>query len=419
MIDPALLKNDEGLKLIEKSLKRRAENDSVFLKLSELTDKRRELMMSSESLQSKRNALSKEIGQIQKSEPQKAEQLKEEVRSLGDELKKQKEDLGVLNEEYESYLLLIPNILDEETPDGADESANQIIHEKGKKPEFAFTVKPHFEIAENLELVDFARGVKLSGSRFYVYNEEISRLERKLIDFLLTKNAQKGYKEKTVPFLVADHAMLGTGQLPKFAGEFYHIENDDLNLIPTGEVPLTNLYADEILAAENLPVYLMGATPCFRREAGSAGKDTRGLIRVHQFQKVELVKLVKPETSEEELQKLVSDVEDILESFGLHFRRVLLCSGDTSFSSAKTYDLEVWLPGMQRWMEISSCSNFRDFQARRCKIRFKNPASQKNELVHTLNGSGVALGRLIAALLEYFQTPDGKVDFEKIYSFMN
>jgi len=422
MIDPVLLKNEEGLALLKKSLARRGEKESIFLEIIELNKKRRELMISSENLQNQRNSLSKEIGQLQSasrdSDKNKIEPIKENVRVIGDTLKQQKEDLAKIDADFENIMHLVPNILAEDVPDGKSEEDNKMVSESGPRPEFSFDVKPHYEIAENLDLVDFKRGVKLSGSRFYVYNEEISKLERKLTDFLLTTHEKKGYKERTVPYLVANTAMFGTGQFPKFEGEYYRMDADGLNLIPTAEVPLTNLFSDEIFSEDQLPVYLMSSTPCFRREAGSAGKDTRGLIRVHQFQKVELVKFVSPESSSEELEKLTGDVEDILKKFNLCYRKVLLCSMDTSFSSAKTYDLEVWLPGLQRWMEISSCSNFRDFQARRAKIRYKNTSRAKNELVHTLNGSGVALGRLIAALLEYYQTADGHIDWQKIYSLM-
>jgi seryl-tRNA synthetase len=419
MLDAGLFKNDEGLELVRRNLKRRNENGESFNKLVTLSEKRKSLIISSEELQNRRNTISKEIGLLNDKTGDDANKLKDEVKQIGESLKAFKEELAIVEAEYEDLMMVLPNILDTTVPDGVDESSNIVVAEYGKKPAFDFEVKPHFEIAEDLDLVDFKRGVKLSGSRFYVYNDEISRLERKLTDFLLKIHETKGYKERTVPFLVTDQSMYGTGQFPKFAGEYYRFEADGLNLIPTAEVPLTNLYADEILPAEELPIYITSATPCFRREAGSAGKDTRGLIRVHQFYKVELVKFVSPESSTEEHEKLTADAEFVLEKMNLHYRRLLLCSGDTSFSSAKTYDLEIWMPGMNRWMEISSCSNFRDFQARRAKIRVKNPESGKNEFVHTLNGSGVALGRLIAALLEYNQTADGNVDFEKIYSLIS
>ncbi|MDH4200231.1 MAG: serine--tRNA ligase [Spirochaetia bacterium] len=419
MIDPVLLKTDAGLEVVRNSLKKRGEGEDAFDLLTGLVEKRRRLIVSSEDLQNKKNTFSKQIGQLQNTDRAKAEELKDEVRQIGQDLKNQKDQLSLVDEEYEKHMLAIPNILDADVPDGLDEQSNQIIFESAKPPGFSFAVKPHFEIAESLGLIDFEKGVKLSGSRFYVYNEQIAKLERKLTDFLLSAHEKKGYLERTVPFLVNDAAMYGTGQLPKFAGEYYKIESDALNLIPTAEVPLTNLYSDEILPSDKLPLYLTSATPCFRKEAGSAGKDTRGLIRVHQFHKVELVKFTAPEKSSEELEKLTSDAEDILKKFHLCYRKVLLCAGDTSFSSAKTYDLEVWLPGMQRWMEISSCSNFRDFQARRAKIRYKNSTTGKNEFVHTLNGSGVALGRLIAALLEYYQTADGQINWDQLYSMMN
>ncbi len=275
------------------------------------------------------------------------------------------------------------------------------------------TVKPHYEIAEALSLVDFERGVKISGARFYVYNEQIARLERQLANFMLDLHAEAGYKERMVPLVVKDECMFGTGQFPKFADEYYRMDKDGLSLIPTGEVPLTNIYADEILNADQLPIKLTALTPCFRREAGSAGKDTRGLIRVHQFNKVELVKFVRPEESEKEWISLTNDAERVLQKLGLTYRVLSLCSGDMGFTSSITYDLEVYMPGLGRWLEISSCSNFKDFQARRAKIRYKNEAG-KNEYVHTINGSGVAAGRLIAALLEYHQTPYGKVDWAAI-----
>jgi seryl-tRNA synthetase len=258
--------------------------------------------------------------------------------------------------------------------------------------------------------------VKIAGSRFYVYNEQAAKLERLLIQFMLKTHASNGYKERMIPYLVTDQCMFGTGQFPKFQDEYYRLSNDNLNLIPTAEVPLTNLFADEILKAESLPVCLTAATPCFRREAGSAGKDTRGLIRVHQFQKVELVIFSTPEKSSELHEKLTADAEAILKKLNLVYRVQLLCSGDTSSASSKTYDLEVWFPGLNRWVEISSCSHFLDYQARRAKIRYKNEEG-KNDYLHTLNGSGVAAGRLMAALMEYHQK-DGDIDFEKIETLL-
>jgi len=418
MLDPTLLKTSEGISIITENLRKRGASPQLVEKLAEISRKRGELISSSEGLQSQRNQLSKEIGGLQKSDPEKAEQIKERVKELIEQLKTEKEELQTVEGEFSGLMEQLPNVLDNVVPEGKDEQDNQVLRQWGEIPQFDFTVKPHYEIAEEQQLIDFERGVRLSGSRFYVYNEEIAYLERKLIDFMLDQHRSNGYKERTVPLLVNDDAMKGTGQLPKFAEEFYRLPEDGLNLIPTAEVPLTNLYADEILTEDQLPLYLTAATACFRREAGSAGRDTRGIIRVHQFQKVELVKFVKPDESQQEHEKLTADAEQILQKLGLTYRVLLLCSGDTSFSSSKTYDLEVWMPGANRWVEISSCSNFVDFQARRAKIRYKDQSSGKNLYLHTLNGSGVAAGRLIAALLEYHQLSDGTVDFEKIYSML-
>ena len=413
MIDSSLLKTDQGRDALRKSLTDRQEADTVVDKLSEMSIKRSKLITSSETLQGKRNAISKDIATIKNENPEKVDALKNEVRSISEDLKKQKEELLELDQIYSDTLLTIPNVLDKTVPVGADEKSNVSVRQVGEIPEFP--AKPHFEVAEEYGLVDFERGVKLSGSRYYVYNEDLSKLERALTNFMLGLHEKAGYKERTVPFLVNNEAMLRTGQFPKFADEYYQIERDGLNLIPTAEVPLTNLYADEIVSEKDLPIQVCSLTPCFRREAGSAGKDTRGLVRVHQFMKVELVKFVKPENSADELQKLTGDAERVLQELDLTYRVIFLCSGDTSFSSSLTYDIEVWMPGLKRWLEISSCSNFKDFQARRAKIRYKDDSTGKNTLVHTLNGSGVAAGRLIAALMEYHQAPDGSIDFDSIY----
>lgn len=414
MIDPGLLKTEEGLALLKKSLLKRGASNEPLDQLKELSTKRNALIASSEELQSRRKSLSKEIGRLMATDKEAAEKVKKEVETLSGEFSAQKEELSALEEAYRGAIISLPNLLDETTPEGVDENDNVEVRIWGEKPSFDFQVKPHYEVAEEKSLVDFARGVKLSGSRFYIYNEILSRIERRLIQFMIAHHEPKGYLERTVPLLVNDEAMTGTGQLPKFADEFYRLPEDGLNLIPTAEVPLTNIYADEILEEEMLPHYLMAATSCFRREAGSAGKDTRGLVRVHQFQKVELVKFVSPESSEQELEKLVNDAEAVLQSLGFHYRVLLLCAGDTGFSSTKTYDLEVWMPGLDRWLEVSSCSNFKDFQARRAKVRYKNKESGKNEPLHTLNGSGLAAGRLLAALMEYHQTPEGDIDWQTI-----
>lgn len=420
MIDSLLLKSQEGLEKIENSLRKRFYNLEILKSARELSERRGALTQKIENAQAQRNSLSKKIGLYvsQKKAAEEIEVLKLQVKNISESVKEDKEEMENLQTRYQDLLLTLPNLLQEDVPQGKDESENIVIRSWGEKPTYAFPVLPHFEIAEKNNLVDFARGVKLSGSRFYVYNQEVSRLERKLIDMMLCLHAEVGYQERTVPLIVSNECMVGTGQFPKFKDEYYSIERDAMSLIPTAEVPLTNLYRDEIFSEEDLPLYLCAQTSCFRREAGSAGKDTRGLIRVHQFQKVELVKFVHPDTSDQELESLTLNAERVLQRLNLHYRVILLCSGDTSASSSKTYDIEVWLPGMQRWLEISSCSNFKDYQARRAAIRYKEKESGKNKLVHTLNGSGVAAGRLVAALLECYQNSDGSVDWPQIYSLI-
>lgn len=413
MIDFQLLKSEEGLARVLTSLKRRGDT-TTSADLKTIAEKRSAMIREVETLSNERNVQSKKLGEL-KAQGKQAEfdALRETMKDVADRLKVLKEQENEVEDKFRYVLDRMPNLLDEKVPDGKDETENVVLRTVGEIPKFAFAVKPHFEIAEDLSLVDFERGVKISGARFYVYNEQIAKLERRLTDFMLTQHERAGYKERTIPLLVKDECMYGTGQFPKFADEYYRMDKDGLSLIPTAEVPLTNIYADEILPAEQLPIKLTALTPCFRREAGSAGKDTRGLIRVHQFYKVELVKFVKPEDSEKEWLALTADAERILQKLGLTYRVVSLCSGDMGFTSSVTYDLEVYMPGLGRWLEISSCSNFKDFQARRAKIRYKNEAG-KNEYIHTINGSGVAAGRLIAALLEYYQTADGGVDWAAI-----
>lgn len=416
MIDPSLLKSEEGAAKVRENLAKRRHDESPLKSLEELTAQRSRLISSSEALQNKRKTLSKEVGALMKQDPEKAEAIKGEVQQISGELETQKSELAEVEANYTALLLTLPNMVDGDIPEGDDESQNREVRTFGEIPSFPFEPVPHYEAKseEGGELFDFERGVKLSGSRFYVYNERVAKLERELIRFMLTTQGENGYSERYVPFIVGDEALEGTGQLPKFADDLYRLPGEGLNLIPTAEVSLTNLYRDEILSAESLPIRLMASTPCFRREAGSAGKDTRGILRVHQFQKVELVIFSDPSKSSDELEKLTSDAESVLKKLGLTYRVVLLCSGDIGFSAAKTYDLEVWMPGMKRWLEVSSCSNVRDFQARRAKIRYKNPESGKNEPLHTLNGSGLAAGRVMAALLEYHQKEGGVVDWEAI-----
>lgn len=414
MIDFQLLKTEDGISRVVESLKKRGDA-AASNNLVAAARERSAMIKEVEALQNERNVQSKVLGEL-KAQGKQAEfdALREKMKLVADKLKELKEKETQVEDNFQNLLSRLPNLLDEKVPVGKDETENIVVRTVGEIPKYSFAVKPHYEIAEAENLVDFERGVKISGTRFYIYNEQIARLERRLSNWMLDLHAKAGYSERNIPLLVKDECMFGTGQFPKFMDEYYRMEKDGLSLIPTGEVPLTNIYAGEILSADELPICLTAFTPCFRREAGSAGKDTRGLIRVHQFYKVELVKFVRPEDSEREWQKLTADAEQVLQRLGLTYRVLSLCSGDMGFTSSITYDLEVWMPGLNRWLEISSCSNFKDFQARRAKIRYKNNETGKNEHVHTINGSGVAAGRLIAALLEYNQTADGKVDWQAI-----
>lgn len=371
--------------------------------------RRREVLTQCDELKKERNNLSAEIGKKLKA-GEDAEALKQRVRQLGDEIKALDEEAEDLEKELQNLLLHVPNLPHESVPVGKDETENRVVREWGQKPVFDFNPLPHWELGEKLGIIDFARGAKLSGSGFPVYAGQGAKLQRVLIQFMLDYHvAHHGYREVYPPFVVTRETMTGTGQLPKFEEDLYRIDSDDLFLIPTAEVPVTNLHRDEILSDPQLPLYYVAYTPCFRREAGSYGKETRGITRVHQFDKVEMVKLVRPEDSFEELEKLVRDAEEILQALGLHYRVVEICTGDLGFSNCKQYDLEVWAPGMGRYLEVSSCSNFTDFQARRANIRFRREPKAKPEFVHTLNGSGLALPRTMIAILENYQTAEGSV----------
>ncbi len=408
MIDPRLIREDpEGLKAL---LKKRHMEEVVDLDhFREIDEKLRSLKTKSDDFREKRNKLSKQIGAL-KSKGQDATDIMNEVQGYNDEIKKLGDEINSLNAEYEDMHLSIPNVLDDRVPDGADENDNLEVRQWGKKPEFSFEPKPHYDLGAESGILDFERGVKLAGARFYVYRGLAARLERAIINFMLDLHTgEHGYTEVFGPFIVNDESMIGTGQYPKFRDEYYRVDRDGLSLIPTAEVPLTNLYRDEILDGGELPINVTMQSSCFRREAGAAGKDTRGLVRVHQFQKVELVKFVKPEDSNDELESLTAAAEEVLKRLNLHYRTVLLCGGDTSAASSKTYDIEVWMPGMDRYLEISSCSNFLDYQARRAKIRFRREKGDKPEFVHTLNGSGLAAGRTLAAVMENFQQEDGSI----------
>ncbi|MCX7679274.1 MAG: serine--tRNA ligase [Spirochaetes bacterium] len=409
MIDPKIIRDD--IALIQKTLQMRNMEGAIDVnELKEINEKRRALIAKIDQLREKRNRVSKEIG-ILKSKNEDASRLVAEMEGVGDAIKAAETELNTINELFDNMALSLPNILDPSVPYGRDERDNVVVRTWGEKPSFPFPPRPHYELGVNLDILDFERGVKLAGTRFYVYKGLAAQLERALINFMLDLHTREhGYTEIFGPFIVNDESMIGTGQYPKFKDEYYRIERDGLSLIPTAEVTLTNLYRDEIIEGDKLPIYLTMQSACFRREAGSAGKDTRGLIRVHQFQKVELVKFVEPETSMDELEKLTADAEKVLQRLNLHYRVVLLCSGDTSAASAKTYDIEVWMPGLDRYVEISSCSNFLDYQARRARIRYRKAKGEKPALVHTLNGSGLAAGRTLAAVMENYQREDGTIE---------
>ncbi len=383
--------------------------DAEIDRILELDRERREVIAEVEALKHERNIVSDEIARRKRlGEP--VEELIEKMRDVSDRIKVLDAKLSENERELNSLLLLIPNLPHESVPIGEDESGNVEVMRWGEPRQFDFEPKPHWDIAQRLGIIDFERGVKLSGSRFYVLTGLGARLERALISFMIDLHVERhGYTEIFPPFMVRRDCMVGTGQLPKFEIEAYVCERDDLWLIPTAEVPVTNLHRDEILDREMLPLKYVAYSACFRREAGAAGKDTRGIIRVHQFNKVELVKFVEPERSYEELESLVRDAVEVLELLGLPYRVVEICTGDLGFAASKKYDPEVWMPGQGRYVEVSSCSNFEDFQARRANIRYRPAKGAKPRYVHTLNGSGLAVGRTLAALLENYQQEDGSV----------
>jgi seryl-tRNA synthetase len=425
-----------NLELVEEKLRARGADPAALLGDFRVLDKnRREAITHSEQLKAKRNELSQQVGVLKKAgKNDEATAVMEETRKLKQQLDELDKSASTLDEELRLALARVPNLTRDEVPAGTSEADNVTVRTWGAKRSFDFEPKPHWEIGEGLGILDLERAAKLSGARFAVYMGAGARLERALIGFMLDRHTQKhGYKEVLPPFMVNSKSLFGTGQLPKFAEDLFRCSDADAEaatrgefkdsdhwLIPTAEVPVTNLYRDEILDEARLPIALTAYTPCFRAEAGAAGKDTRGIIRQHQFQKVELVKFVRPEESDAEHEKLTRDAEEILEALELPYRRVLLCTGDTGFSSAKTYDLEVWLPGQQLYREISSCSNFEAFQARRANIRYRPSAGidggarAKVEFVHTINGSGLAVGRTWLAILENYQQADGSVAIPEV-----
>lgn len=371
-----------------------------------LFSERKTLYIDLEAKQSKKNKVQETL---KTADNETRKTVGAEMKALGAEIKDAEARLKTIEDELNELLLNVPNIPHESVPKGADESGNQVVRTWGEKPSFLFTPRQHFDIGEKLGMLDFERAVKVSGPRFAFSKGALARLERALVAFMIDEHTRQGYLELLPPYLVSRSAMMGTGQLPKFEADAFKTAGErELFLIPTAEVPVTNYHADEIIEAP-LPVKYVAFSPCFRAEAGSAGKDTRGLIRMHQFHKVEIVKFAHPDKSFDELEDLVRSAAGILEKLGLHHRVSLLCTGDMGFSSAKTYDLEVWLPGQNAYREISSCSCFTDFQARRAKIRFRENKGDKPRLVHTLNGSGLAVGRTVVAILENYQREDGTV----------
>ncbi len=408
MLSIELIRKDP--EYVRQALARRGEDSSIDEVLS-LDSRRRQLIYDADTLKARRNEVSRGIGRTGERDPT----VFEEMRWVGDQISSLEGDVKALEQEITSLLLTLPNIPADDVPEGADESSNVIVRTWGDQRNFDFTPLAHWDLGEHLGLIDFQRGVKLSGSRFFVLTGLGARLERSLINWMLDLHTgEHGYTEVSPPLLVRREVMEGSGNLPKFRDNLYRDEEDDLWLIPTAEVPLTSFHREEILPPGTLPLNYVSFTPCFRRERAAAGRDTRGIKRVHQFSKVELYKLVEPEHSEEELQKLITDAEDVCQRLGLPYRVLQLCTGELGFASSKSYDLEMWAPGCGEWLEVSSCSNCTDFQARRASIRYRSKQKTGPVYPYTLNGSGLALPRVIIALIENYQQRDGSVDLPEV-----
>ena len=407
MLDIKILRND--LDKVKEALNNRNEKINEIDSFTKLDEKRRTLLQESELLKGRRNIVSQEVANLKKT-GENPESLIIEMREVGDNIKELDDVIRGLDEQINQIMLRIPNIPHESVPIGKTEEENVPIRFWGEKPSFTFEPKPHYELAENLGILDFERASKVTGSRFVFYKGLGARLERALINFMLDLHVDKhGYEEILPPYIVSRESMTGTGQLPKFEEDAFKIQNSDYFLIPTAEVPVTNLHRDEILDNEDLPKYYVAYSACFRSEAGSAGRDTRGLIRQHQFNKVELVKFVRPEDSYQEHEKILSDAEKVLQLLGLPYQILNMCTADLGFTATKKYDIEVWLPSFKTYREISSVSNFEAFQARRANIKYRPEKKAKPEFVHTLNGSGLAIGRTFAAILENYQQKDGSI----------
>lgn len=409
MIDIKLLQKD--FDEVATALNRKGVSQDILDNLKTLSMDAKAKRQEMEDVTAEQNSLSKEFGRYKK-EGLDIAPLQENINKLKNEKQVLEEQVRVLEEELLSVILGVPNMPDNDVPDGADENENVVLETIGEKPSFSFEPKEHWDLGESNGTLDFTRGVKLAKSRFTAMRGQAAKLERALINYMLSFNSERGFEEWYVPFMANTTALQGTGQLPKFGDDLFKIEGEDLYLIPTAEVALTNLYNDEIIPAEELPYLMTSYTPCFRKEAGSAGRDTRGLIRQHQFDKVEMVAITTQEQSEEIFEKMVSCASDLLTSLGLAHQKVMLCTGDLGFSATRTIDLEVWLPGQGKYREISSISNTRDFQARRAKIRYKD--GKKNILTHTLNGSSLAVGRTLVAIMENYQNADGSIDIPEV-----
>ncbi|MBI5518439.1 MAG: serine--tRNA ligase [Desulfovibrio sp.] len=398
----------KNLGAVTEGLKKRCKTEPDVAEFARLDEARIALIREAEALKAERNTGSAEVAKLKRA-GQDASELMARMSAIGDRVKELDAELGVIEAQEQDWLLKVPNIPHESTPDGCSEEDNPVLRHWGTKPELPFAPKEHWELGQALGGLDFERAGKLTGSRFCVSFGWAAKLERALGAFMLDCAAENGYTEVIPPYIVNKASMTGTGQLPKFAEDLFKIEGQDYYLIPTAEVPVTNLHAGEVLEEDQLPTAYCALTPCFRSEAGSYGKDTKGLIRQHQFHKVELVRFSHPEKSFEDLELLTGHAEMVLQRLGLHYRVIALCGGDLGFSSCKTYDIEVWLPGQDKYREISSCSNFLDFQARRANIRFKAKGAKKSEFLHTLNGSGLAVGRALVAVLENGQQADGSI----------
>lgn len=412
MLDIKLIRNKpDEIKIEMKN--RNMDMDNVIDQILSLDSKRRELTSSVETMKAKQNSVTKEIPLLKK-KGQDTSDIMKEMKALSDEIAKINSELSSVEEEQKSLLLSIPNVPNKSVPVGKDDSENVEVRRWGKPAYFDFEAKAHWDIGKNLNILDPERAAKVTGKRFHFYKGLGARLERSVINFYLNTHTQNGYTELLPPFIVNRDSMTGTGQLPKFEEDAFKLSDKNFFMIPTAEVPVTNLHRDEILSSKDLPLKYCAYSACFRAEAGSAGRDTRGLIRQHQFNKVELVKFVNPENSYEELESLTNDAERVLKLLKLPYRVITLCTGDLGFCSAKTYDIEVWMPSYGRYVEISSCSNFEDYQARRAGIKFKENVKDKAKFVHTLNGSGVAVGRTVAAILENYQNKDGSVTIPEV-----